>query len=82
MELPSPERQRRLWKRRGRGDVKCLGIPLQASIQSNPVPSFLFILAGKRNDDESAKEKLYTYATPILGITDFHGLQTTVVDQE
>ncbi|PWN22661.1 hypothetical protein BCV69DRAFT_280257 [Microstroma glucosiphilum] len=39
-------------------------------------------LERKRNDDESAKEKLYTYATPILGITDFHGLQTTVVEQE
>lgn len=39
-------------------------------------------LERKRNDDEDAKEKLYVYATPILGITNFHGLQTTVVDQE
>lgn len=51
-------------------------------MNTDPVPSFLSILSGKRNDDESAKEKLYTYATPILGITDFHGLQTTVVEQE
>jgi large subunit ribosomal protein L31e len=36
----------------------------------------------QRNDDEDAKEKLYVQATPILGITNFHGLQTTVVDQE
>ena len=33
-------------------------------------------LERKRNDDEEAKEKLYTYATPVLGITNFHGLQT------
>ncbi|WFD34865.1 60S ribosomal protein L31 [Malassezia cuniculi] len=39
-------------------------------------------LERKRNDDEDAKEKLYTYATPILGITNFHGLQTTVVEQD
>lgn len=39
-------------------------------------------LERKRNDDEDAKEKLYVYATPIVGITNFHGLQTTVVDQE
>lgn len=36
----------------------------------------------QRNDDEDAKEKLYVQATPILGITNFKGLQTTVVDQE
>jgi len=33
-------------------------------------------------DDEDAKEKLYTYATPVLGITNFHGLQTTVIEQD
>ncbi|PWN89216.1 hypothetical protein FA10DRAFT_287107 [Acaromyces ingoldii] len=39
-------------------------------------------LERKRNDDEDAKEKLYVYATPVLGITNFHGLQTTVIDTE
>ncbi|UZJ51386.1 hypothetical protein CBS101457_000706 [Exobasidium rhododendri] len=39
-------------------------------------------LERKRNDDEDAKEKLFVQCTPILGITNFHGLQTTVVDQE
>merc|ERR1712098_736190 len=39
-------------------------------------------LERKRNDDEDAKEKLYTYATPVLGITNFHGLQTTVIEQD
>lgn len=37
---------------------------------------------GKRNDDDQAKERLYTLVTPVLGITNFHGLQTTVIDQE
>lgn len=37
-------------------------------------------LTGKRNDDEDAKERLYTYAAPVLGITDFKGLQTEVID--
>ncbi|CAO1636720.1 unnamed protein product [Parajaminaea phylloscopi] len=39
-------------------------------------------LERKRNDDEAAKEKLYTYAVPVIGITDFRGLQTSVVDEE
>ncbi|WFD21099.1 60S ribosomal protein L31 [Malassezia caprae] len=39
-------------------------------------------LERKRNDDEDAKEKLYTYATPVLGITNFHGLQTAVIEQD
>ncbi|WFD24781.1 60S ribosomal protein L31 [Malassezia equina] len=39
-------------------------------------------LERKRNDDEDAKEKLYTYATPVLGITNFHGLQTNVIEQD
>ena len=39
-------------------------------------------LERKRNDDEDAKEKLYTYATPVLGITNFHGLETTVIEQD
>merc|ERR1712080_447202 len=39
-------------------------------------------LERKRNDDEDAKEELYTYATPVLGITNFHGLQTTVIEQD
>ncbi|PWN27395.1 hypothetical protein BDZ90DRAFT_232373 [Jaminaea rosea] len=39
-------------------------------------------LERKRNDDEAAKEKLYTYVTPVLGITDFHGLQTETIDAE
>ncbi|EPQ32329.1 uncharacterized protein PFL1_00525 [Pseudozyma flocculosa PF-1] len=39
-------------------------------------------LERKRNDDEGAKEKLYTYAVPILGLGNAKGLQTTVIDQE
>ncbi|CEH19231.1 60s ribosomal protein l31 [Ceraceosorus bombacis] len=41
-----------------------------------------FRLERKRNDDDQAKERLYTLVTPVLGITNFHGLQTTVIDQE
>ncbi|KAG8925872.1 60S ribosomal protein L31 [Tulasnella sp. 408] len=37
---------------------------------------------GKRNDDEDAKEKLYTYATHVPGITNFHGLENEVIDAE
>jgi len=37
---------------------------------------------GKRNDDEGAKEKLYTYAMPVLGLGTAKGLHTTVIDQE
>ncbi|KAK0437845.1 putative 60S ribosomal protein L31 [Armillaria borealis] len=36
---------------------------------------------GKRNDDEGAKEKLYTYASHIA-VTSFKGLETVVVDAE
>ncbi|KAG8939968.1 60S ribosomal protein L31 [Tulasnella sp. 424] len=39
-------------------------------------------LERKRNDDEDAKEKLYTYATHVPGITDFHGLQNEVIDTD
>ncbi|KAF8558579.1 ribosomal protein L31e [Imleria badia] len=35
----------------------------------------------KRNDEENAKEKLYTYASHVE-VTSFKGLQTTVVDAE
>ncbi|CAG7850249.1 60S ribosomal protein L31 [Serendipita indica DSM 11827] len=35
----------------------------------------------KRNDDEGAKEKLYTYAS-YVPVESFKGLQTTVVDAE
>ncbi|KAF8064930.1 ribosomal protein L31e-domain-containing protein [Lyophyllum atratum] len=35
----------------------------------------------KRNDDENAKEKLYTYVSHVP-VTSFHGLQTVVVDVE
>ncbi|KII91557.1 hypothetical protein PLICRDRAFT_105972 [Plicaturopsis crispa FD-325 SS-3] len=38
-------------------------------------------LERKRNDEENAKEKLYTYASHVPVIT-FKGLQTTVVDAE
>ena len=38
-------------------------------------------LERKRNDDENAKEKLYTYASHVP-VTSFKGLQTTVVDAE
>ncbi|GJJ14623.1 60S ribosomal protein L31 [Clathrus columnatus] len=35
----------------------------------------------RRNDEEDAKEKLYTYAS-YVPVTDFKGLQTLVVDAE
>ncbi|GLB39624.1 putative ribosomal_L31e [Lyophyllum shimeji] len=35
----------------------------------------------KRNDEEGAKEKLYTYVSHVP-VTSFKGLQTTVVDTE
>lgn len=38
-------------------------------------------LERKRNDEEDAKEKLYTYASHVPVVT-FKGLQTTVVDAE
>jgi len=42
-------------------------------------------LARKRNDDEDAKEKLYTYVTHVAEFkkpSDFRGSQTTVVDTD
>ncbi|KAG6918297.1 60S ribosomal protein L31 [Tephrocybe rancida] len=38
-------------------------------------------LERKRNDDENAKEKLFTYVSHVP-VTSFKGLQTTVVDAE
>ncbi|KAG2109021.1 ribosomal protein L31e-domain-containing protein [Suillus discolor] len=38
-------------------------------------------LERKRNDDEGAKEKLFTYASHVV-VTSFKGLQTAVVDAE
>ncbi|KAJ7764622.1 ribosomal protein L31e-domain-containing protein [Mycena maculata] len=38
-------------------------------------------LERKRNDEENAKEKLYTYASHV-SVTSFKGLQTVVVDAE
>ncbi|KAH7910723.1 60S ribosomal protein L31 [Hygrophoropsis aurantiaca] len=38
-------------------------------------------LERKRNDEENAKEKLYTYASHVP-VTTFKGLQTTVVDAD
>ncbi|KAI8883206.1 hypothetical protein K501DRAFT_249890 [Backusella circina FSU 941] len=38
-------------------------------------------IARKRNDDEDAKEKLYSYVT-FVPVADFKGLETTVVDDE
>ncbi|KAG6815308.1 hypothetical protein H0H93_010283 [Arthromyces matolae] len=38
-------------------------------------------LERKRNDDENAKEKLYTYVSHVI-VPTFKGLQTTVVDAE
>ncbi|KAF8646658.1 hypothetical protein AX16_007156 [Volvariella volvacea WC 439] len=38
-------------------------------------------LERKRNDEENAKEKLFTYAS-YVPVTSFKGLQTTVVDAE
>lgn len=37
-------------------------------------------LARKRNDDEEAKEKLYTYVQ-VVPTTSFKGLQTVVVEE-
>ncbi|CAB4435898.1 unnamed protein product [Rhizophagus irregularis] len=37
-------------------------------------------LSRRRNDEEDAKEKLYTYVTHVT-VTSYKGLQTTVVDQ-
>ena len=57
----------------------------------------MLLLSGKRNDDEGAKEKLYTYVShvPVASfkvrphvlhsgffLTRFQGLQTVVVDAE
>ncbi|KAI5451591.1 60S ribosomal protein L31B [Naganishia albida] len=36
----------------------------------------------KRNDDENAKEKLYVLASYVEGITDFSGLETTVIEAD
>ncbi|TFK68138.1 hypothetical protein BDN72DRAFT_58940 [Pluteus cervinus] len=38
-------------------------------------------LERKRNDEENAKEKLFTYASHVP-VTSFKGLETTVVDAE
>ncbi|KAF5373445.1 hypothetical protein D9615_009505 [Tricholomella constricta] len=38
-------------------------------------------LERKRNDDENAKEKLFTYVSHVP-VTSFKGLQTTVLDAE
>jgi len=38
-------------------------------------------LSRRRNDEEDAKEKLYTYVTYVPGVSVFKGLQTSVVDQ-
>jgi len=38
-------------------------------------------LERKRNDDEDAKEKLYTYASHVA-VVSFKGMETTVVDAE
>jgi large subunit ribosomal protein L31e len=37
-------------------------------------------IARKRNDDEDAKEKLYSFVT-YVPVLNFHGLETTVVDE-
>ncbi|KAI0062582.1 hypothetical protein BV25DRAFT_1825591 [Artomyces pyxidatus] len=38
-------------------------------------------LERKRNDEENAKEKLYTYATHVI-VPSFKGLQTVAIDAE
>ncbi|KAI9286106.1 ribosomal protein L31e-domain-containing protein [Umbelopsis sp. AD052] len=38
-------------------------------------------IARKRNDDEDAKEKLYSYVS-FVPVTSFKGLETAVVDDE
>ncbi|KAI0048647.1 ribosomal protein L31e [Auriscalpium vulgare] len=38
-------------------------------------------LERKRNDEENAKEKLFTYVTYVI-VPSFKGLQTTVIDAE
>lgn len=39
-------------------------------------------LERKRNDDEGAKEKLYVLASHVEGITDFRGLETTIIEAD
>jgi large subunit ribosomal protein L31e len=38
-------------------------------------------MSRKRNDDEDAKEKLYSYVS-YVPVTSFKGLETAVVDDE
>ncbi|KAG8996189.1 60S ribosomal protein L31 [Tulasnella sp. JGI-2019a] len=47
----------------------------------NPPRRIRVRLERKRNDDEDAKEKLYTYATHVV-VPSFKGLEHTVVDAE
>ncbi|KAL7414026.1 ribosomal protein L31e-domain-containing protein [Mrakia frigida] len=47
------------------------------------VPKRLRIrLERKRNDEENAKDKLYTLATIVPGVTSFKGLQNTTISDE
>ncbi|CDZ98783.1 60s ribosomal protein l31 [Phaffia rhodozyma] len=48
----------------------------------NPPKRLRIRLERKRNDEEDAKDKLYTLATVVPGVTNFKGLQTVVVDTE
>ena len=71
------------FKKRAPKGVKEVVKFAQKAMGTKDVPRRLRVrLERKRNDDEDAKEKLYTYATPVLGITNFHGLQTNVIEQD
>ena len=70
-------------KAMGTADVR-LDPSLNSAVWSNGIKSvphrIRVRLARKRNDDEDAKEKLYTYVT-VIPTTNFKGLQTQVVDE-
>ncbi|EGO01269.1 hypothetical protein SERLA73DRAFT_151758 [Serpula lacrymans var. lacrymans S7.3] len=59
-------------------------VPHRIRVKLEPIEAYLlypFRKPGKRNDEENAKEKLFTYASHVP-VTTFKGLQTTVVDAE
>mmetsp|Transcript_2533 Transcript_2533/g.9134 ORF Transcript_2533/g.9134 Transcript_2533/m.9134 type:complete len:119 (-) Transcript_2533:162-518(-) len=72
-------------KHMGTSDVR-LDVKLNKAIWSRGirhVPGKLRIqIARKRNDDEDAKEELYSYVTHVEGVTSFDSLGTKVVDDE
>jgi len=72
-------------KHMGTSDVR-IDKDLNAHIWSfgirNPPTRVRVRLSRKRNDDEDAKEKLYTLASLVPNVTNFKGLQTSVIEGE